>query len=221
MPTIRVLIADDHRLMRRSLRQICEIEGGFEVVGEACNGLEAVALTSELQPDVILMDIKMPGLDGVEATGQILSQYPHIGVIMLTVHSQDRHIVEAIKMGARGYLLKNTDEETLIEAIQVVYQGQALSDPLVTSKVFHQFRRVTQNMAVGQVERLTEAEMAVLRLVAQGLDNQAIAKKLVISPKTVSNRLLLIYQKLQVHNRTQAALYALRQGWADLYPDEK
>jgi DNA-binding NarL/FixJ family response regulator len=221
MPPIRVLIADDHRLFRQGLRQICETVGGFEVVGEAENGQVAVDLAHQLKPDVILMDINMPVLDGVQATSFITENTQDARVIILTMYRQDRYVFEAIKAGARGYLLKDIDEEELVKAVRVVQQGEALIDPGLAAKLLNEFRRMgTATPETEPAERLTQAEMDVLRLVAQGEDNKTIAEQLSLTERTVANRLSDVYQKLHVNNRTQAALFALRRGWAQLDQEE-
>jgi len=216
---IQVLIADDHRLFREGLRQICEIVGGFEVVGEAENGREAIDLARQLEPDVVLMDIQMPVLDGVQATRFIAEQNPAVGVIILTMYRQDHYVFEALKAGARGYLLKDTDGRALVDAVRAVYRGEALIDPGTAAKVLDEFRRLSQ-LVSGDSETLTEGEMDVLRLVAVGEENRTIAEQLSIAESTVANRLREIYQKLHVNNRTQAALAALRRGWVKLGPEE-
>ena len=224
MPPIRVLIADDHKLFRRGLRQVCEDEGGFMVVGEAENGRQAVELARSLQPDVVLMDIEMPLLNGVQATSAITTENPSVQVIVLTIYREDKYVFEAIQAGAQGYLLKDVEEDVLIKAIRAVHRGEALIDSHVAALVLEEFRRASQAKStppkVEKIKRLTDAEMAILRLVAQGADNQTIANRLSLAEKTVSNRLSNIYQKLHVNNRTQAALYALRQGLATLDSEE-
>jgi DNA-binding NarL/FixJ family response regulator len=220
MSPIRMLLADDHRLFRQGMRQICEVLGGFEVVGEADNGQEAVQLAQKLQPDVILMDIHMPLLDGVQATRIITENNPGARVIILTMYRQDRYVFEAIKAGARGYLLKDADEQELVDMVRAVHRGEALIDPLLASRVLDEFRRLSQLTTDEEgVENLSPGELDVLRLVAQGADNKAIGEQLCLSESTIANRLSTIYQKLHVNNRTQAALVALRRGWAVL--DEK
>jgi DNA-binding NarL/FixJ family response regulator len=217
MAPIRILLADDHRLFRQGMRQICEVLGGFEVVGEAENGEEAVQLAQELQPDVILMDINMPLLDGVQATSLITENNLATRVIILTMYRQDSYVFEAIKAGARGYLLKDADEQELVDVVRAVHRGEALIDSALASRVLDEFRRLSQlTTEDGDVESLTPGELDVLRLVAQGADNKAIGEKLFLSESTVANRLSTIYQKLHVNNRTQAALVALRRGWAVL-----
>ncbi len=217
MPPIRVLLADDHKLFRQGLRQICEIKGGFEVVGEAEDGQEAVRLAAELKPDVILMDIGMPVLDGIQAITQIMEEGLEARIIALTMCQENHCVFDAIKAGASGYLLKNVDAQVVLDAVRATHRGEALVDPMTAAKVLDEFRRLSQatDDAAG-MELLTEGEMAVLGLVAEGAENQAIAEQLNLSVQTISNRLRSIYQKLHVNNRTQAALYALRQGWVRL-----
>jgi DNA-binding NarL/FixJ family response regulator len=214
-------LADDHTLFRQGLRQICEVKGGFDVVGEAEDGQEAVHLAAELKPDVILMDISMPNLDGIQATVQIIEKDPEARIIALTMYEQNHYVFNAIKAGAKGYLRKNVDAQVLLEAVRAAHQGEALVGPIAASRVLDEFRRLSQTgEEVSEIKRLTEGEMAVLRLVAEGADNQAIAEQLSLSIQTIANRLRGIYQKLQVNNRTQAALYALRRGWATLDLEE-
>ncbi len=217
MPTIRILIADDHTLFRRGLRQFCQDEADFQVVGEAHNGQRAVELACQLQPDVILMDLKMPVMDGVQATWRIMDENPDARIIILTVYREDDYMFEAIKAGACGYLLKDVEEKILIQAIQAVHQGESLIDPYVATKMLDEFRRLSQpDSQADDVQQLTPSEMNILQQVAQGEENAGIASQMDLSEKTISNRLTIIYQKLQVNNRTQAALYALRKGWVSL-----
>jgi len=221
MPSIRVLIVDDHRIVRQGLRHVCERTGGFEVVGEAQNGQEAIQMAHQLRPDVILMDVNMPVLDGVQATRFIVEAEPAMRVIILTMYRQDRYVFEAIKAGARGYLLKDVDEQELVDAIRAVSRGEALINPSLAANLLDEFRRLSQTAnEAGDTENLTQGEMDVLRLVAQGADNRTVAERLVLSERTVANRLSTIYEKLHVNNRTQAALVALRRGWAELEKEE-
>jgi NarL family two-component system response regulator LiaR len=214
MWSIRILIADDHTLVRQGLYQLCEGLGGFKVVAEAENGAQAVALARSAQPEVILMDIVMPKLDGVEAIRQIMQATPTARIIALTMYREERYMLDAIRAGARGYLLKTVDASELIAAIEAVHRGDYLIDPIIAARVLSELH-LDVSVSSNNVP-LTEGEMAVLRLVAQGVDNQDIAQTLNYSVYTVANRLRTIYEKLHVTNRTQAALYALRQGWATL-----
>ena len=234
--TIRLLIADDHQFFRWGLSQALASEDDFQVVGEAKNGPEAVEMAQRLKPDVILMDVQMPGLDGVQATRLIFEEKPNAHVIVLTAYRKDEYIFEAIKVGAQGYLLKGVDEETLIDAVRAVYRGEVLIDAQVAGDVLKEFRRLSEfeshsrtsaaakeGQPVVEIEKmrqLTDGEMDVLRLVAGGEDNTAIAHRLSLSEKTITNRLSSIYEKLQVNSRIQAALFALRSGWVSLNPDE-
>lgn len=216
---IRILIADDHTLMREGLREICEGIGGFSVVGEAKNGAEAVALRRSTQPDVTLMDLAMPGMDGAEATRQIIAEAPTARIIALTMYREEPYMLAAIRGGARAYLLKTVETAELIYAIQAVHRGEYLIDPIIAARVLGEFHLPVP--ASTSIQQLLEKEVEVLRLVAKGLDNREIAGVLHYSEHTVSNRLRTIFDKLHVTNRTQAALYALRQGWASLDDPEK
>ncbi|MEZ4736910.1 MAG: response regulator transcription factor [Caldilineaceae bacterium] len=221
MAAIRILLADDHTLFRQGLRQICEVKGGFVVVGDVADGEQAVRLAEELRPNVILIDINMPRLNGIQATAQIVAANPDARVIVLTMYRQDQYVFDAIKAGAKGYLLKNADAADLLEGIRQVYRGEVLLDAHIAGRVVDEFRRLSRSEeTASDPMALTDSEMETLRLVAQGLSNEQIAQALNFSPQTVANRIRLIYQKLHVNNRTQAALYALRRGWAELNPEE-
>ena len=214
MAAIRILIADDHTLMREGLHQICERLGGFTVVGECENGVQAVQGARTARPDVILMDIAMPDMDGVQAIREIIHETPTSRIIALTMYREEKFVLDAVRAGARGYLLKTVNARDLVAAIEAVHRGEYLIDPIIAARVLSEFHLPIPEQQ--QVEPLTESEMAVLRLVAQGVENQDIAQALNYSVYTVANRLRTIYEKLHVTNRTQAALYALRQGWAAL-----
>ncbi len=211
---IRILIADDHTLMREGLREICEGIGGFSVVGEAKNGAEAVALRRSTQPDVTLMDLAMPEVDGAEAIRQIMAEAPASRIIALTMYREEPYMLAAIRGGARAYLLKTVEAAELISAIKLVHGGDYLVDPIIAARVLGEFHLPVK--AATELMALLEKEVEVLRLVAHGLDNREIARQLNYSEHTVANRLRVIFEKLNVTNRTQAALYALRQGWASL-----
>ena len=214
MSRIKLLIADDHTLVRQGLRQLCEALGGFKVVAEAADGAQATALASTEKPDVILMDILMPEVDGVEAIRRILRANAAARIITLTMYREEQYMLAAIRAGARGYLLKTVDARELVNAIQAVYEGNYLIDPIIAARVLSELHMSQPGLKY--VEPLTESEMAVLRLVSLGTENQEIARALNYSVYTVSNRLRTIYEKLHVRNRTQAALYALRHGWVSL-----
>ena len=220
MSPIRVLIADDHRIVRQGLRHVCEAVGGLRVVGEAEDGREAVNLAWQLRPDVILMDINMPVLDGVQATSLIVEANPAARVIILTMYRQDRYVFEAIKAGARGYLRKDSAAPDPGVAVQAGLRGGAVLHPHPPAPALGGGWPLSQmTYEAEDTECLTQAEMEVLRLVAQGADNKTIADQLALSERTVANRLSTVYEKLHVHNRTQAALAALRRGWATLDDD--
>lgn len=214
---IRLLIADDHTMVRQGLSQICEAEPDMQVVGQAADGQEACRLAQLAQPDVVVMDINMPVLDGVQATRHITNSSPGVGVIILTMYRQDQYVFEAIKAGARAYLLKDADSDELLLAIRTVAAGGALLDSAIALKMIEEFRRLqSESVGADGVTLLTERELDILRLVAQGLDNSEISERLGLSDKTVRNRLTVVFEKLHVNNRTQAALYALRRGLASL-----
>lgn len=206
-------------MFRQGLRSILETEEGFRVIGEAATGREAVRYALQTHPDVILMDIQMPDLDGVAATKTILEEFPEAKVIILTMYRQDRYVFEAIKAGARGYLLKDAGADDLISAIRRVSEGETLLRAELAASVLDEFSRVKTELPdhpEHRLSELTEREATILRLLAQGASNQEIAGSMGVSEKTVRNRLSEIFSKLRLNNRTQAALYALREGIATL-----
>lgn len=220
MPPDTILIADDHTLFREGVRSICENLGNFQVIGEARNGHEAVSMAKDLGPDIILMDMNMPELDGVQATRQIIKNNPLTKVIILTIFDEDNYLFDAIKAGARGYILKDTNSEKFLAGIRAVLDGEITLPKTMALKVFDEFRLISQGPRNPKdTNRLTTGEMDVLQGIAQGMENRNIALSLGISEKTVSNRLSEIFSKLRVSNRTQAALLAIRRGWASLYPE--
>ena len=223
MTPIRLLIADDHCLFRQGLRRICEDADDCRVVAEASDGREAIVLAQQCKPDVIVMDINMPGMSGLQATQHITSQNPATAVIILGSHSCGWQAFEAIKAGARGYLLKDCDKGELLAAIHAVHRGKGLITSDLMAPFINEFRRISQR-APGDdgdhSDELTSSEIETLRLVATGADNKAIAERLSLSENTIAHHLRSIYQKLHVRNRTQAVLEALRRGWASLDSDE-
>ena len=220
MDVIRILVADDHTLFRKGLRSLLEHLTGMEVVGEASSGPEAVTLAEELVPDVVLMDIKMPGLSGIEATKQILQENPHIGIILVTMFDDADSVFSGMRAGARGYVVKGADPQDLRHAIEAAYRGEVLLSPTIAARLLHRFDRAGEPRRIGTpYDELTPRELEVLRLAAEGLSNKEIAARLVLSEKTVKNRISNIFAKLQVNDRTQAVLHALRTGLVRL-PDE-
>ncbi len=212
MDTISVLLVDDHRVVRQGLCDFLELQEGIEVVGEAGSGEEGVQLAQDLLPDVVLMDLVMPGIDGVEATRRIKAISPSSRVIVLTSFIDDDKVFPAIKAGAISYLLKDVQPEELARAIWAAQRGEAVLHPEVAAKLMHEF---TSPQPADTVEQLTEREMDVLRQIARGKSNKEIADALIISEKTVKTHVSNILSKLHLADRTQAAIYALRQRLVD------
>jgi NarL family two-component system response regulator LiaR len=211
---IRILIADDHAVVREGLRALIEAKPDMELVGEAEDGVEAVLMARSLKPDVILLDLLMPRMDGIEAIGEIRQENPHARILILTSFAADDKVFPAIKAGAAGYLLKDSSSQALIQAIREVYQGESSLHPTIARKLIREILR--PSTAAPAENLLTEREVAVLKLIAGGLSNQEIADTLVISERTVSSHVSNILEKLHLANRTQAAVYALREGLASL-----
>jgi len=212
--TIRILIADDHAIVREGLRTLIDTEPGLSLVGEAADGVEAVTRARLLKPDVILMDMAMPRKDGLTAIREIKEADPAARILVLTSFAEDDKVFPAIKGGASGYLLKDASPLELLNAIRAVHRGEVSLHPAIARKVI---RELNQSSALPPTsDPLTEREVDVLRLVAQGLSNEEIAQKLTLSERTVRTHVTNILGKLQLANRTQAALYALRQGIASL-----
>jgi NarL family two-component system response regulator LiaR len=214
---IRILIADDHAVVREGLRALIDTEPGMELAGEAADGVEAVEKAQRLQPDVILMDLAMPRKDGIEAIGEIKAHDPDARILVLTSFAEDEKVFAAIKAGALGYLLKDASPQELLRAIQEVHRGEPSLQPAIAHKVMRELQRKS-NLPPTE-EPLTEREEEVLKLVAQGLANQDIADKLFVSERTVRAHVSNILGKLHLANRTQAALYALREGLVTLDTD--
>jgi len=211
---IRILVTDDHAIIRKGIRAMLEIVPDMEVVGEAADGQTGVAQAVALRPDVILMDLVMPEMDGIEAIRQIKVQQPEARILVLTSFAGDDKVFPAIKAGALGYHLKDSDPEELVQAIRQVHRGEASLHPMIARKLLQELARPLEQPPTP--DPLTQRELEVLRLVAQGLDNQEIADRLVISEATVRTHVSNILSKLHLASRTQAALYALREGLASL-----
>lgn len=213
---IKVLVVDDHGIVRRGTCALLREEDDFEVVGEASDGLEAIAQAESLQPDVILMDLMMPNMDGVEAIKHITTDHPTIRILALTSFATDDKVFPAIKAGALGYLLKDAEPPELIAAIRQVHRGEPSLHPSIARKVLQELSRPLQPGAPDGPDPLTERELEVLGLVAQGMSNQQIADELIVSEVTVRTHVSNILGKLHLANRVQATLYALREGIATL-----
>ncbi len=211
---IQILIADDHAVVREGLRALIDTEPGMELVGEASDGLEAVQKSAALEPDVILLDLVMPSKGGLEAIREIKEQNPRARILVLTSFAEDEKVFPAIKAGAQGYLLKDSSPRELLQAIRDIHHGQPSMHPTIARKLMREIQRGSEQPPAE--EPLTEREVEVLSLVAQGFANQEIADQLFVSERTVRTHVSNILSKLHLANRTQAALYALRKGFASL-----
>jgi NarL family two-component system response regulator LiaR len=211
---IRVLIADDHAILRKGIRALLKTEPDIEVVGETSDGLETVAQAEALRPDVILMDLVMPEMDGIEATRRITADQPGVRILVLTSFAADDKVFPAIKAGALGYLLKDSGPAELVQAIHQVHRGQPSLEPSIALKMLHELSHPSEQPPT--LDPLSEREMEVLRLLAQGKSNREIADQLVITELTVKTHVSNILSKLHLASRTQAALYALKEGLASL-----
>jgi NarL family two-component system response regulator LiaR len=215
---IKVLIVDDHQVVRQGLRTFLELQEDVLVVGEAGDGQTAIEMVRKLKPNVVLMDLVMPHMDGISATRQVKSLVPNVKVIALTSFTEDNKVFPAIQAGASSYLLKDVSPDDLIEAIRAAHRGEARLHPDIARKLMEQIARQTVSAHEHQVNDLTERERDVVRLVAQGHSNQEIAQALVISEKTVKSHVSNILGKLQLEDRTQLAIYAIKKGLVN--PDQ-
>lgn len=218
---IRILLVDDRDLIRTAIAELIRAQDGLEVVGEAENGLEAVEKARALNPDVVVMDIEMPVMDGVQATRLIREQVPHAKVVILTVSEADEHLFDAIRFGAHGYLLKNLRPEELFSLIRAVMRNESPLSPAIAKRLLGHIRDgiALPSTPAPETPALTRRELAVLQLVSDGLSNKEIATKLFITEGTVKNHIHNALEKLQLENRTQAAAYIVRQGLGHSAPD--
>lgn len=213
---IRVLLVDDHAVVRKGLRALLDREAGIEVAGEADDGEQAVRAAERLRPDVILMDLEMPGTGGIEATRRITEARPDTRVVVLTSHSSEEDVFPALKAGALGYLLKHSAPEEVLQAIRQAYRGETVLHPAIARMVLQELHRPAAAKQPPTAEPLSDREVEVLRLIARGMSNQEIAGTLFVAEATVRSHVSAILRKLQLASRTQAALYALRAGLAPL-----
>lgn len=231
---IKLILADDHQLFREGVKRIINMEDDLEVIGECSNGIQVMELCNVLKPDIVLMDINMPVENGVAATEKLRDFFPDVKVIILSIHDDESYVFETLRKGATGYLLKDMEAESLINAIRSVVAGHSYIHPQVTGKLINQLRRMTYLDGVGAVgansdvretgvkyihtpsSPLTRREAEVLRLMAEGKSNKAIGEMLFISEKTVKNHVSSILQKMEVDDRTQAVIVAIKKGWVTL-----
>ncbi|AQU03042.1 MAG: response regulator transcription factor [Dehalococcoides mccartyi] len=211
---IKVLLADDHVIVREGTRELIQRESGMMVVGEASDGVEAVEMSMKVHPDVVVMDIAMPRLNGIEATKQIKQLLPTTAILILTAYESEQYILAILEAGAAGFLLKNVKGTQLLEAIRAVYAGESVLQPSTTRRVIDQLiNKATKTEEVSAVNPLTDREIEVLKMAARGVSNKDIADQLYLSNRTIQTHLSNIFKKLSVGSRTEAILYGLKRGW--------
>jgi two-component system, NarL family, response regulator LiaR len=217
MEKIRILLAEDHKVVREGTRRLLESQSDFEVVGEASDGVEAVELAKKLKPEIIIMDVSMPRLNGIEATKQIKVLYPNMAILVLTGYDDDEYVFALLEAGAAGYLLKESSGEELIYAIRQVMTGEPVLHPKIMKKVLNRLRTPAEEvLPQTPSEVLSDREMEVLRLAAKGMSNMEIADSLTLSVRTVQTHLRSIFNKLGVGSRSEAIVYGLKKGWLTL-----
>jgi len=216
MKNIKVVIADDHTILRQGIKSLLDSQEGIEVMGEAKDGREAIKIIEELLPDVILMDIAMPGLNGLEATRRIKKKFPKIKVLVLTMYTHEEYIFQILNAGADGYLVKETAFQDLISAINAVYKGEAFMSPSISKKVINTYMQRARGEEDEVCDTLTTREREILQLIAEGNTNKKIAEALFISPKTVETHRTHIMDKLNIHDRIGLVKYAIRKGMVDV-----
>ncbi|WP_026567730.1 response regulator [Bacillus sp. UNC41MFS5] len=226
--TTKIVIIDDHQLFREGVKRILEFEKSFQVVAEGNDGCEALSLVEEFHPDVVIMDINMPQVNGVEATRELVDKYPDTKIIILSIHDDENYVTHALQTGAIGYLLKEMDADALIEAVKVVAEGGSYLHPKVTHNLVNEYRKLAAGVARSggaylqtmEIRRplhlLTRRECEVLQMLADGKSNRGIGEALFISEKTVKNHVSNILQKMNVNDRTQAVVVAIKNGWVEV-----
>ncbi|BDG45081.1 response regulator transcription factor [Parageobacillus sp. VR-IP] len=221
----RIAIIDDHQLFREGIKRILEFEEEFEVVADGADGSEVLSIVEQYRPDIVLMDINMPNINGVEATKQLVETYPETKVVVLSIHDDENYVMRALQTGATGYLLKEMDADTLIEAVKVVAEGGSYLHPKVAHNLIREYRRLASGKDESKIRKqevrrplhlLTRRECEVLQLLADGKSNRGIGEALYISEKTVKNHVSNILQKLNVNDRTQAVVVAIKNGWVEV-----
>ena len=213
MGPIRIIIADDHMMVREGLKQLLELDGNIEVVGQASEGEKCLELVKQLQPDVVLLDINMPNMNGLQALQKMRLKNEKQKILMLTIHNEVEYLLRAVELGANGYVLKDSESEVLKKAIHTVYRGETYIEPTLTPEMKERMKRDKSTTS----EPLTNREVDVLKLVAEGLFNKEIACRLNISEKTVKNHVSNIFKKIGVSDRTQAAVYAIRNCFVNMF----
>ena len=213
MKTIRILLADDHTVVRKGLRLLLETQPGFQVIADAADGRAAVALAAQHAPDVVVMDVAMPGLNGIEAARQISGKLPHTAIVFLSMHSDESYVLKALKAGARAYLLKDSAEQDLINAVIAVSEGKAFFSPAISKMLVEDYMRQMQDRHIeDSYELLTTREREILQLLAEGRNNKEVAAILNLSLYTVETHRGNILQKLNLHSGAELTLYAIRKG---------
>jgi DNA-binding NarL/FixJ family response regulator len=220
MDHIKILLVEDHKIVREGTRQLLEQASDLTVIGEAADGQEAVRLATELRPDVVVMDVRLPGLNGIQATRAIKAQHPNISILILSAHDDDRYVFPLLDAGANGYLLKTTSGAELAQAIRTVHAGETALAPHIAHKVVQRLTHKQHYQSEDMVEGLTEREIEVLQAVARGNSNREIGDALFISPHTVQVHLRNIFGKLGAGSRVEAVAYAIRQGWISVEEED-
>ena len=217
MAKIKILLAEDHILVREVIRELIQREPDMEVIGEAGDGIQAVQMTRKLRPDVVIMDIAMPNLNGIEATKQIKEKYPDTAILILTAYDDEQALFALLEAKVSGYLLKTARGQELISTIRAIYAGESVLQPSIARKVIEGYNASTRPGSKGMTGPLTKKEMDVLRLASKGITNKEIAEELNLKVQTVRGRLKKVFKKLNVSSRTEAVMYAMKKGWISLH----